>query len=108
MNKDEANNHFYKTLCKNIDSIFTRQSKFKVGERGREWSWRWGYWGRALSMYYCATESQHALELFDQVHSSFKAFRDDQLGLTDDLRGKVPFLLGHATCRPKRPRIEVM
>ncbi|MCX7568170.1 hypothetical protein OS189_17650 [Sulfitobacter sp. F26169L] len=77
------------SVAGHVATLFTRPSSLKFGERGREWSWRWGYWGRALSKLYCATGDPDLLALFDQTHQGFRAYRDDSLRLRDDLRGRV-------------------
>jgi glycosyltransferase involved in cell wall biosynthesis len=60
-----------------------------TGQRGREWAWRWGYWGRALGSLLLLTKEKCYLDLLDFMHDSFVACRDDQLGIIDTRRNKI-------------------
>ncbi|EKO3621458.1 GSCFA domain-containing protein [Vibrio metschnikovii] len=75
-----------KFLIKHVPKLFEDKEGFSDGDRGREWAWRWGYWGRALSSLYWKTKDVELLELMKWVHDTLIMKRDHNLNLIDDIR----------------------
>lgn len=76
-------------LLRKVPELFEEKPDFKFGERGGEWAWKWGYWGRALSRMYCATNDQDILNTILYAHEKLLEYRDDRLGLVDERRNKI-------------------
>lgn len=76
-------------LSSYVLSMFNVNVNQPYGKRGREWAWRWGYWGRAISVLFFKTKDPAFLELLVFAHQNLMKYRDDSLGLTDDIRGGI-------------------
>ena len=76
-------------LFKHVPALVTPSVDKSFGERGREWAWRWGYWGRAAAALFLTTRDEKYLSLLDEAHDAFVAVRDDRLGIEDNVRKRV-------------------
>ena len=83
-NDDEV----YEFLTGAITHMFDRTDINKgPGQRGRHYSWYWGYYGRAALDYFLATGQERFLTLVRQSCDRLLNERDDVVGCVDGSRG---------------------
>lgn len=58
-------------------------------ERKRPYSWKWAFLGNAAVLAYNYTHEERFLDLFVSVYDQLLKYRNSELGLVDEVRGRV-------------------